>query len=169
MLAAAKKDLSIQRYKGLGEMNRSSSGNDDESREAHAAGSQIDDASRTDEIFTVLMGDAVEPRRKFIEDNAPGCEKPGRLSGKQPNGASRRPLTISFNLKPRQLDGAFGVECPLCASRSRLAVRPSQRREMSGSSSPRRDSLSSSTITPNSFGSRSSIVAGSGGSSTSTE
>jgi DNA gyrase subunit B len=61
VLAAAKKDLSIQRYKGLGEMNP-------EKRTLLEV--RIDDAVETDEIFTVLMGDAVEPRRKFIEDNA---------------------------------------------------------------------------------------------------
>ena len=71
LIAAGRRGISIQRYKGLGEMNPEQLWEttlDPDVRSLYQV--SIDHVDEADEIFSTLMGDVVDPRREFIQDNA---------------------------------------------------------------------------------------------------
>ena len=73
ILEIGRRGVQIKRFKGLGEMNAKelfSTTMDPEKRKLLKVDLNDDNAVDADKMFTILMGDVVEPRRQFIEDNA---------------------------------------------------------------------------------------------------
>ena len=95
---AGRKGITMQRYKGLGEMNPEQLWETTLNKDVRTLLQvKIGELGEADEIFSRLMGDVVEPRRLFIQENALDGRQPGRVMSAGGVGRNwRRPYCAAY-------------------------------------------------------------------------
>ena len=121
-----RRGVQIKRFKGLGEMNAKElfkTTMDPEKRKLLKVDLNEDNAVEADQMFTRLMGDVVEPRRQFIEDNALNVRN---LDVVRPNAFFRcttRTKRSSRSMSPRRCRSRFSTTRCRSSSRARCRMR----------------------------------------------